>query len=99
MKLTTSPTPEDLTNLAQDVIVEILSGLVKGVKISVDHGIYIYNKRPGEETISQIYYSRKQFFEIEYTQVLNIIQLGLSDGAKVISNALGESGGKFTRFQ
>lgn len=98
MKLTTTPTAEDMTSLAQDIIAEILSGLIKGIKISVDHGIYVYAKRPGEEAISQIYYNRESFFELEDTHPPKILQLSQSDGS-VIAKALIESRGKFSRYQ
>ena len=99
MKLTTSPTPEDLTHLAQDILFEIRTGLVSGVKISKSDQIVVVkistNQETGHTGVFVHLWDRKSNTDDD----IDLLQFGYDNAIEILRQNLKETGGKFTRFQ
>jgi len=99
MKLHTTPTNEDLTRLAQDILVELRHGLVTGIKFSTNTKVVVYvsdegfgkytvdvisRNNPGDSSIRQGEFSYNDFNHAEVSHLVSLLE---------------ETAGKFTRFQ
>lgn len=97
MKLSTTPTREDLRRTAEDILVELQTDLVRGIKISNSTAVMVW--RPGDEDGAIDFFYRKRDSEEIAVKKSNALKNGWNAAVEVLVDSLSESGGKFARFQ
>lgn len=97
MKLTTTPTKEDIRRTAEDIAFELQTGLVRGIKISTHDQILAWRHGDSDGEVKILVQERGS--TSGGVEVLNAMAYGKENMVQVLAEYLEKSGGKFARFQ